>query len=421
MSKTITEKLLAKASGKDAVSVGDVVTAKIDVVSMIDSFLDDWLLENNLKVWDPRRVVFSFDHFPPRAKEGDKWWADVERTREFAQKLGVPRENIYDVGRHGLSHQVPAEEGWVLPGTFYLAADTQGATMGALNCFAMSGLYSTFPALASGEMWMVVPESVRIILTGELPKGILGKDIYFRLLKDLHGQADGHVLEFAGPGLQSIPIDVRMGVANGSNHIGAITSVFEPDQRLLDYLRPRAREAFEPVTADRDAKYIASYAYDLSTFEPLVSGPGDISRIQALSKVRGTTIQAAYIGSCSGGRMEDLKLAAEVLDGRRISPDVRLVVTPISSNVQRDAAENGVLQKLLRAGATVTSPGCGACDYHNDTPLRLADGETCITASVENYSGRMGSPKANIYAANAAVVAASALTGEITDPRDYFK
>lgn len=422
MSKTMTEKLLAKASRKDAVSVGDVVTAKIDVISMMDSFLDDWLIENNLKAWDPRKVVFSFDHFPPRATEaGLEWWADVERTREFAQKLGVPRENVYDVGRHGLSHHVPAEEGWVLPGTFYLAADTQGATMGALNCFAMAGLYSTFPALATGEIWIVVPESIRINLTGETPKGILGKDIYFRLLQDLHGRADGCVLEFGGPGLQSLPIDVRLGVANGSNHIGAMTSVFESDQRLLDYLRPKAREPFEPVSADRDAKYVASYAYDLSAFEPLVSGPGDISKIQPLSEVRGTKVQAAYIGSCSSGRMEDLKLAAEVLEGRKITPDVRLVVTPISSNVARDAAENGVLRTLLRAGATVTSPGCGACHFANDTPLRLADGETCITASVENYSGRMGSTKANIYAANAAVVAASALTGEITDPRGYFR
>ncbi|MGY4183114.1 3-isopropylmalate/(R)-2-methylmalate dehydratase large subunit [Bradyrhizobium sp. USDA 4518] len=421
MSKTMTEKILAKASGKDALTVGDVVTAKIDVISMFDSFLDDWLLENNLKAWDPTRVVFSFDHFLPRATEPNKRWGDVEQTREFAQKLGVPRENVYDVGRHGISHQVPAEEGWVLPGTFYLAADTQGATMGALNCFAMAGLYSTFPALATGEMWMVVPESVRIILTGEMPKGILGKDICFRLLQDLHGRADSRVLEFGGPGLQSLPIDVRMGVANGSNHIGAMTSIFEPDQRLLDYLRPRARKAFEPVTADRDANYVASYAYDLSTFEPLVSGPGDISKIRPLSEVRGRAVQAAYIGSCSSGRMEDLKLAAEVLDGRKIKPDVRLVVTPISSNVLRDAAENGVLRTFLRAGATVTSPGCGACTWGNQSPLRLADGETCITASVEIYSGRMGSSKAEIYAANAAVVAASAITGEITDPRGYFR
>ncbi|UQR61542.1 hypothetical protein LRP30_32595 [Bradyrhizobium sp. C-145] len=422
MSMTMTEKLLARASGKDAVSVGDVVTAKIDVISISDGFRDDWLIENNLKAWDPERVVFSFDHFTPRSTGAVlKWWGDVEQSREFAHKLGVPSENVYDVGRHGLSHQVPAEEGWVLPGTFYLAGDTQGATMGALNCFAMAGIFSTWPALATGEMWMVVPESVRINLTGEIPKGILGKDIYFRLLQDLQGLADSRVLEFGGLGLQSLPIDVRMGVANGSNHIGALTSVFEPDQKLLDYLKPRAREPFVTVTADRDAKYVTTCEYDLSTFEPLLSGPGDITKIQPLGEVRGVAVQAAYIGSCSGGRMEDLKLAAEVLDGRKISPGVRLVVTPISSNVLREAAENGVLQTLVRAGATVTSPGCGACDAGNMSPLRLADGETCITASVENYSGRMGSAKANIYAANAAVVAASALTGEITDPRGYFR
>ncbi|MGY2933065.1 homoaconitase/3-isopropylmalate dehydratase large subunit [Bradyrhizobium sp. GM6.1] len=293
--------------------------------------------------------------------------------------------------------------------------------LGALNCFAMVGLSSTFPALATGDMWMVVPESVRINLTGEMPKGILGKDIYFRLLQDLRGRVDSRVLEFGGPGLQSLPIDVRMGVANGSNHIGAMTSIFEPDQKLLDYLRPRARRPFEPVVPDRHAKYFASYEYDLSTFEPLVSGPDDIAKIQPLSEVSATKVQAAYIGSCSGGRMEDLKLAAEVLDGRKISPEVRLVVTPISSNVQLEAAENGIIRTLLRAGATVTSPGCGACHSGNDTPLRLGDGETCITASVENYAGRMGSTKAKIYAANAAVVAASALTGKITDPRGYFR
>ncbi|WP_439397536.1 3-isopropylmalate dehydratase large subunit [Bradyrhizobium sp. PMVTL-01] len=421
MSKTLTEKLLAKASGKVAVSVGDVVTAKIDLISISDGFRDDWIVENGLKPWDPKKVVFSFDHFTPPAKERViRWWGDAEDSRRFAADLGVPKENIYDVGRHGLSHQVPAEEGWVLPGTFYLAGDTQGATMGALNCFAIAGLFSTWPALATGEIWMVVPESVRIILTGEMPKGILGKDIYFRLLQDLQGRADSRVLEFGGPGLRSLPIDVRMGVANGSNHIGAMTSVFEADQKLLDYVRPRARGPFETVTPDQDAEYAASYEYDLSTFEPLVSGPGDISKIQPLSEVSGTTIQAAYIGSCSGGRMEDLKLAAEILDGRKISPDVRLVVTPISSKVLRDANENGVLQALVRAGATVTSPGCGACDAGNMSPLRLADGETCITASVENYPGRMGSSQAKIYAANAAVVAASALAGEITDPRDYL-
>ncbi|UQR61496.1 hypothetical protein LRP30_32195 [Bradyrhizobium sp. C-145] len=228
MSMTMTEKLLARASGKDAVSVGDVVTAKIDVISISDGFRDDWLIENNLKAWDPERVVFSFDHFTARSTGAVlKWWGDVEQSREFAHKLGVPSENVYDVGRHGLSHQVPTEEGWVLPGSFYLA----GSTMGTLNCFAMTGIFSTWPALATGEMWIVVPESVRINLTGEIPKGILGKEIYFRLLQDPQGRADNRVIKFGGPGLQ---FDVRMGVANGSNHIDYLTSVFEPDQKLLD-------------------------------------------------------------------------------------------------------------------------------------------------------------------------------------------
>jgi 3-isopropylmalate/(R)-2-methylmalate dehydratase large subunit len=211
-----------------------------------------------------------------------------------------------------------------------------------------------------------------------------------------------------------------MGVANGSNHIGVLTMVFPPDQKLIEYIRPRAREPFEVVTADPDAQYAAAFEYDLSQFQPLVSGPDNPEKVKPLTEVEGIKVQAAYIGSCNAGRFEDLVLAAEVLKGKKVHSNVRLVVTPISSKVMQESAEKGLLTTFVMAGATITTPGCGACFYANQSPLLLDDGEVCITASVENWPGRMGSAKAEIYLGNAAVVGASAIEGQIANPAKYY-
>lgn len=421
MGKTMSEKILAKATGKETVNTDDVIWAKLHVLSMLDSVDAEWFEKHSLKVWDPKRIVFCFDHFMDSSR-GESFHAIAHpKIREFARKQGIPKENVYDVGRHGISHQVPAEEGWVLPGTFYAGADTQAATMGGLNCYAVFAGAQRNASMVTGEMWLVVPECVKITLTGKLPRYVLGKDIYFRLIKDIMEVAGTRVLEFIGPGLESIPIDVRMGVANGAPHIGAATMVFGPDQKLIDYIKPRAREPFQTVSPDSDAEYVASYDYDLSKFEPLVSVPDApmplVSGIKPISEVQRVKVQAGYIGSCNSGRMEDLTQAAEQLKGKKIHPDVRLVVTPISSNVMREATKKGLLGTFLDAGATITTPGCGACFYGNQSPLMLADGEVCITTSTENWPARMGSDKAKIYLANAAVVAASAVRGEITGPR----
>ncbi|AMG87113.1 aconitase family protein [Bordetella bronchiseptica RB50] len=416
MGKTMTEKILSAAAGRN-VSRGDFGWAKVHVVSMIDAlhFCDwDFFDRNQVKVWDPSRVVFSFDHLAyPGFGLGVQ---GLGRIRDWARRHGVPNENIFDIGRNGISHQVPAEHGWVLPGTVYIGADTQAATLGAFNCFAIPALAETPFIMATGDTWFKVPPCVRIRLSGRLPKGVLGKDIYLRLLQDLRGKLEGCAIEFDGPGVATMPLDVRMAVANGAPHIGATTMIFPSDDILLDYLRPRAREAFAPVAADGDAAYDQAYEYDLASFEPLIAGPDDPGRISPLRAMAATRIHAAYIGSCSSGRLEDLTQAAEVLRGRKISPDVRMVVTPISTEVMLQAVEAGLVAAFVEAGATVTAPGCGACFYGNASPLHLEDGENCITGSVENWPGRMGSNKASIYLANAAVVAASALAGHIADP-----
>jgi homoaconitase/3-isopropylmalate dehydratase large subunit len=415
--RTMTAKILARAASQDSVEVGDVVSAKVDVLTVADTqrFID-LMNERGLRVWDPTRIVFCFDHFfedwlPSGAS------AAHPKIRAFAQAQGIPLENIYDADRRGLSHQVPVEEGWILPGTVSLGADTQAATMGAMNCFTIPTLSSgTTAVVLTGELWQVVPECVSLRLTGKLPRGTLGKDVVYRLIHDLGAVLNGRVVEVSGPGVASLPIDTRMAIANGSIQMGAQTMIFPADEVLLDYLSTRARGPFEPVAADPDAEYVARYDYDLGEFEPLLSGPDEIDLIRPLRDLAGTRIDAAYIGSCSSGRLSDLQLAADVLRGRKVASSVRLVVTPISTKVAREAEQLGVLETLRAAGATITPPGCGACYHGNASPLKLADGEVCVSASVENLSGRMGSDSAKIYLGNAGTVAAAAVAGHLAVP-----
>jgi 3-isopropylmalate/(R)-2-methylmalate dehydratase large subunit len=414
-------KILARAAGLARVEVGDAVAARTTLVTLIDSstFIDRFR-EEGTRVWDPERVIFCFDHiYQPewmpttQAKEHPK-------IRAFAAEQGIPVENIFDLGRNGISHQIPVEKGYALPGTVSLGIDTQIATMGAVNCFALPLGHGVDPVLLSGDLWMIVPESVRIDLSGALPPGVTGKDLVYQLIRDLGPEVQGCVLEFSGPGIASLSIDARMAICNGSMQIGAMTAIFPADAVLLDYERDRAREPFEPVAPDADARYAATYAIDLSTVERLVAGPHDIEKVRPLSAVAGLEVNAAYIGSCSSGRISDLALAARVLRGRKVHPGVRLVITPISADTQLAAAQSDVLATLLAAGATVTQPGCGACYHSNLSPLKLGDGDRCISSSVETLRGRMGSLESEVLLANAAVVAASAIEGRIADPAPYL-
>lgn len=421
VSHTMTEKILARASGQDDVSAGDVVLAHIAMLTNPDwtPFIDRMRAEN-LRLWDPKRVVFCFDHFfqpdwiPYRAA------LQHPKVRDFAKEQGVPAENVYDIGRNGISHHIPVEQGYALPGTVCVGADTQSAMMGAANCFAMPVFASADYMVLSGRIWLIVPEAVRVTLSGRLPRGMSGKDVVYRLIRDLGARVDNMVLEFDGPGVASLSIDARMAICNGAFQLGAATMIFPCDDTLARYLQGRAREPFSPVAADADAPYAAAYACDLSTLEPLVAGPHQIELVRPLHDVEGMAIDAAYIGSCSSGRLSDLRLAADVLRGRKVRAGVRMVVTPVSADTARDAAAEGLIQVFLDAGAAFTQPGCGACDHCNISPLKLADGERCISTSVEVRRGRMGSKDAEVMLANAAIVAASAIEGRITDPTAYL-
>jgi len=415
MQMTMTQKILAAASGKEVVP-GDVINVPVSGVSVHDSapmgIFDTY---PQARVWDPSKVVICYDHFS-RANMGPYH----ARFRDFVHDQGIPPQNVFAPGRQGISHQVPGEEGFVLPGTVYAVFDTQGATLGALNCFAFTSLFTTPSVLALGTALVVVPEAVDVTLTGSLSPGVTSKDLTFHLQAKYGQKLIGRVLEFRGPGVTSLSVDQRLGVANASNNIGALTMIFPGDEVLAEWLAPRVRDSYSFVAPDPGAEYAANLTIDLGEVLPLVSGPDSIEKIFGLGDVIGLPVDAAYIGSCSAGRLDDLALAAKVLEGGTIDPSVRFVVTPISTEVMREASERGIINTLVAAGAIVTPPGCGACYIGNQSPLILADGERCIASSVSNDPGRMGSKSAEIYLSNPAVVAASALEGRIADPRPYL-
>ena len=415
----MTYKMLARASSQVSVKAGDVILPKVEIVACLDTmaFIEAFD-EKAYKLWDPARLVICFDHsFQP------DWMfpaAQVHpKIRKFAKSQGVPAENLYDIGRNGISHHIPVEQGWALPGTVCLGMDTQSATMGAANCFAIP-CFEIVPVLLTGDVWLQVPECVRVNLVGKLPTGVEAKDVVYQLLRDLSPHVNGKVMEFSGSGLAQLSLDARMTIANGSMQIGALTSVFPADQILHDYMANRARWPYQGVEADADAPYVAEFEYDLSSFETVIAGPHDITLIRGLSEVMGLEIQAANIGSCSSGRISDLALAAKILAGRKVHPGVRLIVTPISADTGRAAEAAGIYRTFLEAGATITTPGCGGCYSGNLSPLKLGDGERCLSTSVETIRGRMGSTESEVYLGNAAVAAASAIEGRIADPRKYL-
>lgn len=415
MPMTMTQKILTAASGREVLP-GDVLNVPISGLSVHDSApLGIFNTYPDAKVWDPSKIVICYDHF-----SRTNMAPYHARFSAFIREQGIPPENIFAYGRQGISHQVPGEEGFVYPGTVYAVFDTQGATLGALNCFAFTSLLTTPSVMALGTALVVVPETVDVELVGALRPGLTSKDLTFHMHAHYAKEMQARVLEFRGSGVAGLSVDQRLGIANASNNLGALTMIFPGDEVLAAYLAPRLSKPFAFVAADADAVYAASIRINLDEVQPLVSGPVSIEQICGLTDVLGLTVNAAYIGSCSAGRLDDLALAAAVLEGRTIAPSVRFVVTPISSEVMREANDRGYIATFIAAGAMVTPPGCGACYIGNQSPLLLEAGERCIASSVSNDPGRMGSKSAEIYLSNPAVVAASAIEGRIADPRPYL-
>jgi 3-isopropylmalate/(R)-2-methylmalate dehydratase large subunit len=408
MGMTSVEKILANHSTVHEVKPGDVVVVDVDVAMFFDSMRRDVV-----RVFDPDKLVLLHDHQVPSPTINAANMA--KQMRSFVEKFGV--KNYFPVGRHGISHVLVAQEGLALPGKILTCADSHTCSSGAMNCLARGmGPSEMTYILCKGKTWYMVGPTTKVNLEGELPERVYPRDI-IHYIPGRYGDFAGRNLEWHGDGLAGIGMDGRLTMATISAELSAEFSLFPYDSVLEEYLQGRAKGPFEPVHPDADADYDEVITVDLSTLDPQVVLPGKVAwNAKSVREVTGQKVDQAFIGSCANGRLSDFAIAAEVVKGRSVAAGTRFIVTPGSQDILKQAVKAGYVETLLEAGAVVTSSTCGAC-FGGHMGL-LADGEVCITASTRNFKGRMGSDKADVFMASPATVAASAVRGEITDPRD---
>jgi len=409
MGMTIIEKILARASGATTIGPGDLAVVDVDLCVLIDLSFSPSSWREVLKLHDPDKVVVVFDHDVPASNRDTA--AMHMRGREFVRRFGISR--FHDVGPdQGISHVVVAENAYCLPGTVMACSDSHTCSAGALNCAARGlGAPDLLFALTTGKTWFRVGETVRYDFDGRLAEGVSTKDLFLHIAGTYGDHANQNV-EFGGPALAHLSMDARRTLTTMGAELSAEFATFEPDGVLIDYVKARNPAPFEPQYPDSDAIYAARRGIDLSKLSPMVALPDRVIRNTVpVDEAAGEPIQQAFIGSCANGTLDDLAEAARVLTGRRVAPGVRLLVTPGSQRIFAAAAKAGYVQTLLEAGAVVTPATCGAC-YGGHMGV-LGPGETCITASTRNFSGRMGDPTARIYMASPATVAASAVAGHI--------
>jgi 3-isopropylmalate/(R)-2-methylmalate dehydratase large subunit len=416
MGMTIAEKILAKKGGLARVVPGDLVTVAVDTVILFDNNFMTNRWREILKVNDPDSLIVVFDHRVPAATQAS---ATAHRIgREFVERFGIKR--FHDVGySQGIAHQLVADHGYALPGSVLLCSDSHTCSGGVFNCIARGvGQPDIVYAACKNETWFRVGETVSYDLVGRLPRAVTAKDAFLQIAGEYGDHATMNV-EFGGAGMQGLSINARKTLTTMAAELSAEFATFEPDDVMLEWVRARNPAPFEPVFPDADANYAAVRKINLGALEPLVAYPDSvINNSRPVGDAAGTRIDQAFIGSCANGTLDDLTLAAAVLDGRRVSSKVRLIVTPASQMVYREALKQGVIATLIEAGAVVTPATCGACGGGHMGVL--GPDETCITATTRNFKGRMGDPSAKIYMGSPATVAASAITGVITDPREFL-
>jgi 3-isopropylmalate/(R)-2-methylmalate dehydratase large subunit len=415
MGMTIIEKILARRAGLAKVVPGDLVVVDVDVAVLIDNAFIPSGWREVLHVAHPERVVVVFDH---RAPAPDRAVAAAHQTgRAFAKRFGITR--MHDVGRDaGISHVIVAEHGYARPGIVLICADSHTCSSGAFNCAARGvGAPDMLYAVTTGETWFRVGETVRYDLEGRLKLGVTAKDVFLHISQH-HGAHTNQNVEFGGAGVAHLSLNARRTIATMAAELSADFATFEADDVLLDYVRARTDAPIEVQHPDADATYHDRRVLALDLMEPLVALPDSvINNSVPVGEVAGERIDQAFIGSCANGTLDDFALAAKVLQGRRVAPGVRLIVTPGSQAILRDAVRAGYVETLLEAGAVVTNATCGACGGGHMGVL--GPGETCITASTRNFKGRMGDPSARIFMASPATVAASAIAGVIAHPGEY--
>jgi len=412
----ITEKILARAASQKEVQPGEIIEAQVDLAMSHDGTSPPTIKtfrQMAQRVWDPDRIVIVYDHNVPANNAGS---AEFQRiTREFAREQGI--KNIYTHGE-GICHQILPEKGYIKPGTVVVGADSHTCTYGAFGTFA-TGMGATDMAavFANGKTWFMVPSAYKIIVNGMLSAYVTAKDVILYIIGEIGSDgATYKALEFGGDTIDFMDVSGRMTIANMVIECGAKNGIMEPNRATLDYLKKRGVAGFDVIKSDTDSHYEREYHFQVHDLEPQIACPHNVDNVRPVSKVSGTHIDQAVIGSCTNGRLEDLHIAADVLKNKTVHPDVRLIVVPASRQIYLDAMEEGIIKTFLNAGALVCNPGCGPClGAHMGV---LTEGEVCVATTNRNFVGRMGDPNSEIYLANPAVVACSAIYGEIRDPRE---
>jgi 3-isopropylmalate/(R)-2-methylmalate dehydratase large subunit len=418
---TIVEKILARASGNASVAPHQYVTARIDVAMMPENFrlvktiLDKaGIKEEEFKIWDPEKLFVLLDHrVPPYSEDTAE---NQKISRQLAQKIGV--KHFYDVFP-GICHQVMVDKIHAYPGALIVGADSHTTTYGAMNAAATGiGASEMVYVILTGELWFRVPETIKFVIDGGLSDCVTSKDIILYVAgKYGTDVAQYKAIEWTGTAVDAMSLDARLTMGNMSVELGAKFGLFQADQKTLDFIASRSDQEMKPVAADADAAYAETHTLKAADIEPQLALPHSVGNVRAAGEAKGIKIDQAVIASCCHGRIEDLQIAADMLAGKKVYPGVRFYVAPASYDVYREAIDQGIITKLIDAGAMIGNPSCGFCTGFQGV---LAKGEKCVAAVPRNFKGRMGSPEAEIYLASAATVTASAIKGEITDPREVI-
>jgi 3-isopropylmalate/(R)-2-methylmalate dehydratase large subunit len=419
----ITEKILARASGRQRVVPDDVIFANVDKVMIHDVSgpgvikVFDKLKKQGInvdKLWNPSKVWVAEDHFVPSA---DKVSAEnIVKLSNFTKNYGIEKHFKYGMGQYGICHTLSHEEALVLPGEVYVGGDSHTNTTGALGSFAC-GLGHTDVAyvLLNGKIWFKVPETLYFKLNGKLPDHVMAKDLILKIIGDISTEGGAYkTMQFGGSGINEMSVESRLTLCNMTTEAGAKNGIVEPDQKVVDYLTSRGATNISLVHGDDDAEYQKIYEYEGSEMEPIVAKPFSPENISIVREAPSVELDKSYIGSCTGAKYEDLEAVAKILKGRKVR--IRTEILPASISIYKRAMENGLLKIFLDAGVTVGPPTCGACcGAHMGV---LAKDEICISTTNRNFPGRMGHVDSQTYLSSPLVAAASAVTGKITDPRD---
>jgi 3-isopropylmalate/(R)-2-methylmalate dehydratase large subunit len=426
MGMTIVQKILARATNQKTVEVGDVLEPRVDVAMshenaalVINQFLEIYK-DTNLepKVFNPENIVIIFDHRVPA--ESSKTATNQKRIREFVLKQGIKKFHDIRSDEGGICHQILPEYGYVRPGYVVVGTDSHTTTHGALGAFSFGiGATEMASVWALGAVLNVeVPPTIKVIVNGKLSKYVLPKDIILYLIGKISAQgANYKVIEFHGDTIKNMSVSGRLTLCNMSVEAGATSGIVPSDEQTLRYLREEAKvkERIDIITPDLDAHYDSVIEIDASKISPQIACPHEVDNTRPVNEVEGTKIDQIVIGSCTNGRLDDIEVAAKILEGKKIAKGVRMLVFPASWRIYREALKKGYIETLVNSGAIIMNSGCGCClGIHEGA---LGDGEVALSTTNRNFKGRMGNPNAGVYLCSPAVAAASAITGLITDPR----